>query len=548
MNIIKKIWKLKSDLFSGLATALFSIPEGMAYAKLAGVNPIYGLYSGMIATIAAALTTGTVLMISTVTSAIAISTRSVLNLAEIEASQSSTALFTLTFLIGAVMFILGLLRLGRIVDFISNAVMTGFIVGASMLIIIGELHELVGLQGHREAKILEFVDWITHIQNWSPTTTFVGFGSIFLMLLLKRIPGLKQTASLLTILASSLTVYICKLKSVALISSIATISGSLPSLSLPDFSLMPRLAVGAVSIAFVALTQGAGVSMAVPNPSKKEASHSHNLVGEGIGNLLGSFFQSMGTGGSLSRTAINVKSGAQSRLSGVAAGLWLMLIVVLFAKMIGYIPLATISGVLCVIASEIILKKHCDIKLILSTSVASTAVMLITFVSALFIPLQWTIFLGAGLSLLFFVYTSATQIRLIQWIQNKDGSFAKESAPLKISSNQLIILDYEGNGFFGEVPAIKKLIPSTQNVQNSVIIWRMRGVEDVHSTFLKWMKQFIEKFQTNGNRFIIEGVEPHVLQELKRSGILNSIGKENIFPSEPGIFVALKKAIKSASV
>ena len=122
----KKKGGLGSDVVSGFATGLFSIPEGMAYAQIAGVNPVYGLYSGMVATLTAALTTGTILMISTLTSAIAIATASVIDSAGLDDSNPS-ALFMITLLVGATMFILGILRLGSLVNYVSNAVMTGFV-------------------------------------------------------------------------------------------------------------------------------------------------------------------------------------------------------------------------------------------------------------------------------------------------------------------------------------------------------------------------------------------------------------------------------------
>ena len=128
---------LVPNIISGLATGLFSIPEGMAYAQLAGVNPVYGLYSGIVATIVASLSTGTILMMSTLTSAIALATGSVLQTADVQSSQMPAALFTITFLVGAIMFVLGLARLGSIVNFVSNAVMTGFVAAASWLIITG---------------------------------------------------------------------------------------------------------------------------------------------------------------------------------------------------------------------------------------------------------------------------------------------------------------------------------------------------------------------------------------------------------------------------
>ena len=134
---------LVSDVVAGFSTGLFSIPEGMAYASLAGDNPVYGLYSGMVATIVAALSTGTILMISALTSAIALATASVISEAGLS-SDNLAALFTITFLVGATMFILRMLRLGSLVNYVSNAVMTAFVLGASLLIIIGELGDLTG--------------------------------------------------------------------------------------------------------------------------------------------------------------------------------------------------------------------------------------------------------------------------------------------------------------------------------------------------------------------------------------------------------------------
>ena len=139
----------KNDAIAGFSTGLLSIPEGMAYAQLAGVNPIYGLYSGMVATFVVALSTGAILMISTLTSAIALSIARVLDVVGINANANPNAIFTITFLVGATMFVTGLLRLGKLVGFVSNAVMTGFVTGASLLIIIGELGDFSGYEPTR---------------------------------------------------------------------------------------------------------------------------------------------------------------------------------------------------------------------------------------------------------------------------------------------------------------------------------------------------------------------------------------------------------------
>ena len=296
------------NIISGLATGLFSIPEGMAYAQLAGVNPVYGMYSGIVATIVASLSTGTVLMISTLTSAIALTTASVLTKANIQDSQMPQALFTVTFLTGAIMFLLGIARLGSIVNFVSNAVMTGFVAGASLLIILGQEHHLTGYKGVGANEWQQTMNWLQNISLWDWTTVMVSIGVIFMMVIFKRIRPLERYAAIIVLALGTIIVNALGIQT-PLVASIATIPNGLPQFMLPNFSLVPQLLLGSISVAIVALAQGAGISTAVPNPDGSKASQSRDFIGEGLGNLAGSFFQSMGTGGSLSRTGVSVGAG-----------------------------------------------------------------------------------------------------------------------------------------------------------------------------------------------------------------------------------------------
>ncbi len=194
---------LVPNIISGLATGLFSIPEGMAYAQLAGVNPVYGLYSGIVATMVASLTTGTVLMLSTLTSAIALATGSVLQTADIQSSQMPAALFTVTFLVGTIMFVLGLARLGSIVNFVSNAVMTGFVAGASWLIITGQEHHLTGYSPTGANTFEKSINWLQNIDQWDMTTVAVSVSVIVFMVLLKRVRPLEKFAPIIVLVLAT---------------------------------------------------------------------------------------------------------------------------------------------------------------------------------------------------------------------------------------------------------------------------------------------------------------------------------------------------------
>jgi SulP family sulfate permease len=531
---------------SGFATGLFSIPEGMAYAQLAGVNPVYGLYSGIAATIVSSFTTGTILMISTLTSAIALSTASVMNVAGIQDSQMPQALFTITFLVGAIMFAMGLLRLGMVVNFVSNSVMTGFVAAASMLIIIGEMGDFSGYAPTGANKLMEMINWFANISQWDLITTAVGMVTVILMLVLKRIKQTEKLAAIITLIVMSVVVNLLGLSSVALVKSIATIPNSLPATMLPDFSLVPKLALGSISVALVALVQGAGISTAYSNPDGSRSSQSRDFTGEGLGNLIGSFFQSMATGGSLSRTGISVGAGASSRWGGIFAGLWLSLIVLLLGSLAELVPLAVIAGMLFVIGAELILGRVPDARLVYRTSWGSVAAGLLTFLSALFIPLQWTIFLGAGLSLLLYIYASSKDVRVQRLVQNENGRYEVRDLPDTLPTNEVTILSVGGHEFYAEIPLLDKDMPSTSGVKNAAVILRVRGLEQASSTGLKWLQHYAGGLQQGGNLLLLASVKPVLKHELERTGLLDIVGREYVFEEQPGLGASLDAALDAA--
>lgn len=534
------------NIISGLATGLFSIPEGMAYAQLAGVNPVYGLYSGIAATMVASLTTGTILMMSTLTSAIALATGSVLQSAGIQDSQMPAALFTVTFLVGAIMFLLGLARLGGIVNFVSNAVMTGFVAGASLLIITGQEHHLTGYSPTGANTFDKTINWLQNIDQWDMTTVAVSVSVIILMVLLKRIRPIEKFAPIIVLVLASVVVNLLNIQT-ELVSSIATIPNSLPAFMLPDFSLMPQLALGAVSVALVALAQGAGISTAVPNPDGSKASQSRDFLGEGLGNLAGSFFQSMGTGGSLSRTGISVGAGATGRLGGVFAGLWLGLIVLLFGSQAEKVPLAVIGGMLTVIGVELIMARVPSARLVFRTRAwGSIAAMAITFLSALFIPLQYTIFLGAALSLGLYVVASAQKARVQQAVRLEDGGWEMREAAKELKSNDVNVFVVQGLDFFAEVPVLEDQLPPARGASHAVVVLVLHDMQKVTSTAIRWLERYAKDLQANGSVLMLADVNPTVLDVMKKSGALEIIGEQNVFPATQRVLEAEQQAWEAA--
>jgi SulP family sulfate permease len=535
-----------SNVVSGLATGLFSIPEGMAYAQLAGVNPVYGMYSGIVATIVSSLSTGTVLMMSTLTSAIALTTASVMQKAGVQSSQMPQALFTITFLVGAIMFLLGLARLGSIVNFVSNAVMTGFVAGASLLIILGQEHHLTGYKGVGANEWQQTVNWLQNYSQWNKTTVAVSIAVIIMMVLLRRIRPLERYAAIIVLFFATLIVNVFHIQT-ALVGSIATIPNGLPQFMLPNFSLIPQLALGSVSVALVALAQGAGISTAVPNPDGGKANQSRDFMGEGLGNLAGSFFQSMGTGGSLSRTGISVGAGANSRWGGVFAGVWLGVILLLFGSSAEKVPLAVIGGMLVVIGIELIMARVPSARLVIRTGAwGPIAAMALTFFSALFIPLQDTIFIGAALSLLLYVGASSHKFRLQQAVRLEDGGWEMQDAPKELAPSQATVLVVQGLDFFAEVPALDDQLPSARGVAGAVVVLVVRDMRQITSTAIRWLERYAQILEAGGSQLMLADVNPVVLDTLKKSGALDIIGAENVFPATARVLEAENIAWEAA--
>ena len=271
------------DVLAGPVTGLFSIPEGIAYASIGGFNPAAGLYSGVVPGILASVFARTALMVTTLTSAIALSSRRVLAEKGLDPADPANVA-ALAVVVGAVMLVFGLLRFGSIMNFVSNAVMTGFSAGIALQIIAGVLNDATGYKPQSGNTIGKFVDARAHIGLWHPAAVAVAAGAVAAWAAFHLIKPLKSFAVLLALVVVTAVVAIAHID-VETVDDIATISNSLPPLSVPNFAVMPQLLVGGVAVALVALAQAAGISATVPNPDGSRSNMSGDFTAQGVGNL-----------------------------------------------------------------------------------------------------------------------------------------------------------------------------------------------------------------------------------------------------------------------
>lgn len=533
------------DVIAGLVTGLFSIPEGMAYASIGGFNPVAGLYSGIVPTVVGSLFSRTVLMVTTLTSAIALSSRSVLEQTGLDPADPANVAM-LVILVGAVMVLFGVLRLGSIMGFVSNAVMTGFTTGIAVQIVAGVLGDATAYEPESSNTVGKIADWVAHVGSWDPASTVVAAATVAVWALARLVRPLRSLATLIALAVVSVMVVAFGIE-VRQVADIASIERSLPGLVMPNWSAAPGLIAGAVAVALVGLAQAAGIGAAVPNPDGSRTDLSADFTAQGLANVAGGVFQALPTGGSLSRTGVSTSAGGRTRWAGIFAGVWLALIVVTLGPYAELIPMPVIGGLMLVIGGELIAGRVPDIRLVLRTSALPAAAMIVTFLATTAIPLQDAIFLGAGVSLLLFCVASARHARLSCLVRRPGGGWAVAEPPAAVPSDAVTVLHYDGVSLFAEIPALRQVWPDTGAATNAVIILSVRTIPDVpSSTVLKFLAARHRELAARGLRFMLVGVPAGFLELLRRTGILDQLDETDIYPARAEVFGALDDAVIDA--
>ncbi len=532
------------DAASGLVTGLFSIPEGMAYASIGGFNPVAGLYSGMLSTVVGSALARTVLMVTTLTSAIALSSRSVLTQAGLDPTAPAN-IAALTLCVGAVMAVLGVLRAGSIMSFVSNAVMTGFTTGIALQIVVGVLGDATGYAPDASNTLVKLGDGIVHLGSWDGTTVAVAAATVGVWAAFRFVRPLASYATLIALVAVTAVVALVDLD-VETVGGIASIPSALPPLTGPAWSAIPDLTLGAVAVALVALAQAAGISAAVPNPDGGRSDASGDFTAQGLANLAGGVTGALPTGGSLSRTGVAVSAGARTRWSGIFAGLWLIGLVLVAGSAAEIIPMAVIGGLVLVIGGELIVGRVPDVRLVARTSVLSTVAMVVTFLATTEYPLQDAIFVGAILSLVLYCVQASRAARLVSAVPT-DAGWQLVEVPDRFPSGAVTVLHYGGVGLFAEVPRIDEEWPDAAGTTGAVVIVSIRTLPDVPSTaVVRSFERRVHQLQSTGNTVLVSGVTPELRRILDRSGLTALIGDEHVFAATDVLLESLDHAHAAA--
>ena len=394
---------VRADLLAGLTGAVVVLPQGMAFATLAGLPPQYGLYAAMLPCVVAALFGSSRLMVSGPANAISLTTMALIApLAAVGSPDYIRLVLTLTFLVGAMQLLLGLARAGNLVDKVPHSVVVGFTAGAAVLIVNSQLGPLLGLalpQGSSVLQNLQAVALRAGETQWP--ALLCGLATVATAVvwrpLNRYVPAMLVAVVAGTLVSLALRAAIPAWPPLA---TVPALPGALPPLSWPDLSIETvRSLFGATLVmTLLALTEAAAIAKAVARKFGDTLDGNREFVGQGLANLAGAFFSAMPSSGSFNRSGVNVEAGARTPLAAVSAALFLVLLLLFVSRWVALLPLAVIAGLLLVVAWGLIDRR--EIARLWREERAERLPLAVTLLGTVTLSLEWAILLGITSALL----------------------------------------------------------------------------------------------------------------------------------------------------
>ena len=535
---------LRRDALAGLVLGVESVPDGLAIGVLAGVNPLAGLYAYLFGMAGAAFFTASAFVVVQATGAMSL----IVADADLESyPDPDRALFTVAMLTGVVMVIAGLLRGGRLLRFVPTAVMTGFITAVGVNIVLGPLPNLTGTDAEGANRILRTISIFANPLDIDLPSLTVGIVTMAGVVLLVRTPLRSLGLVVAVILGSALAALFTFVleQPVLKVDDLVSVPSGLPGPVLPSVSDIPTLIIPALSLAFVGLVQGAAVAGAFPNRDGRPVASSRDFIAQGAGNLVSGLFQGMPVGGSMSATAINVSAGARTRVSLLIAAAVMAIVILTLAPLVGYTAMPALAGLLIVMGVRAV--KPWRIRSVVKTGPLQTTAMAVTFGLTLLIPLQFSVLVGVGLGIILYVVEESNRINVRRHLISDDGRIQEVAAPKEVPPDQILILQPYGSLFFASTPKFEAELPGVAKAtRNAVVIIRLRGVDQLGLSLIEVLRRYARELAATGSILKLTVSSPRVMAQLKSTGLLAELGRENVYRSTEWLGQSLEQAVGDA--
>jgi SulP family sulfate permease len=532
---------LRQDLVAGVPGAIASVPDGMASAVLVGVNPVYGLYASMAGPIGGGLAVSTRLMVVTTTTAAALAAGSALS--GFSGADRPEALFVLSALAGVMMILAGVLRWGRFTRFVSVSVLTGFLSGVAVNIILGQLGDFLGSPEKGRPALVKAWNVVTHPGEMSLIAAVVGVSALVLMVVLSR----TRIASVASLVALGVpTLVTLGAGSLVRVEDSGQIPSGIPTPHIPHLSLLSSLDLitGAAAVAVIVLVQGTGVAEAAPNQGGALSDPNRDFIAQGIGNLASGLFRGQPVGGSVGQTALNVTAGARSRWASIFSGLWMLLILVLFSSQVGKIPIPTLAAVLIFAAVSSLRFGRLDT--ILRTGLPSQIALGATFAATILLPVTVAVGIGVGMSLLLQVNQEAVDLTVVRLERGEDQRLVESPAPATLPSHAVTVLDVYGSLLLAGARTLQTRLPDPAGSERAMVVLRLRGRTTLGATGLIVLADYAERLQSAGGHLFLSGVQPVLEEQLQSTHRVDLQDAVTVVPASDTILESTHNALDAA--
>ncbi|ELR8729111.1 SulP family inorganic anion transporter [Vibrio vulnificus] len=520
------VQSLQADFWAGLTGAIIVLPQGIAYAMIAGLPAEFGLYTAIIPAILASLFGSSHHLISGPTAALSVIVFTTVS----QFAEPSTPLyiqlcFTLTLCAGLIQLLFGLLRFGAVVNFVSHSVVLGFTAGAAIVIGVSQLKHVLGLQYNSGETAMENLLLLgSHFVDFNGKELSVGMVTILVCVMCKRIWPKLPHMLLATLASMAFALWMNQAGYPVLM--VSEVSSSYLSLSSPfaGLSHVEPMLGGIVAVAMLGLVEAISISRSVALKSRQSLDSNQEFVGQGISNIVGSFFSCYVSSGSFTRSGVNYSSGAKTPLAAVFAALLLLVIMLLFAPYAAYIPIAGMGGLLLVVAWHLVDVHH--ITTIVKHDKKEAVVLVATCLAALFLHLELSIYVGVGASLFF--YLRKTSRPAIEQLSHDE---------LKLEQHDdIAVIRINGSIFFG---CVQYLHQEMQSVRAKHLIILGRGINFIDHLGVQMLDDYVStsgrtvyfcRFKANAKSSLLKGAssvrEEHFSERL--TPLLNQICKRSL--------------------
>ena len=545
---------LKDDFIAGVTVAVLLIPQGMAYALIAGLPPIYGLYAALTPQIIYAfLGTSRQLAVGPVAMDSLLVAAGLGALSIVDSNQYIQMAILLALTIGAIQFLLGLLKMGFIVNFLSKPVISGFTSAAAIIICINQLKHVLGISISQSNKIHIFTSAL--MQSETPInlhSLIIGIVSIILLILIKSWSSKIPSALVIVVIG------ICWVTFTHQIQPSVAIVGNIPD-GLPNFSFPPlkweiikELIPISLTIALVAFMEAISIAKSIQEKHKTyEINPNQELLALGASNMIGSFFQSYPTTGGFSRTAVNNEAGAKTGVAALISALIVAIILTFFTDWFYYLPKSVLGAIIIVAVIKLINYKYA-IRLY-KIRKDEFLVLLFTFIATLFVGITEGILFGIIFSFLLLVYrTSKPHYAFLGRIGSTNYFKNIKRFPDEVVlRDDLIILRFDAQLFFGNIHFFKKLVFDSLNKNPKKVkgfIINARSMNYIDSTAIEQLIDIIEKIQEKGIRVMLVGATGPTRDSVIKSKLINVVKKGNLFITSGDATDSFDKVCKKSSI